>query len=390
MGQPLHIYGNSLVKPRSAETLLSAIVNSSDDAIIGKTLDGEITTWNRAAEQMYGYAAEEIVGQSIAVLCPVDRAGEISEILGKISRGERVVHFETVRRRKDGTTLPVSVTVSPVHDDQGVLLGASSIARDITDRYHAQSQIRRQRDELERAYQDLESFSASVSHDLRAPLRSMQGFSSALLEEYGDALGDNGRDYARRIRVASEKMARLIDELLRLSRGTRAGIYLEPVDLGAEANEIAAELQRLEPGRRVRFSIKQPVWVTADRSLILVALQNLLGNAWKFSSGQDEATIEFGTVSAGSGRICCFVRDNGAGFDAASAEKLFRPFSRLHTVDEFPGTGIGLATVRQIVERHAGQVWGEGAVGAGATFYFTLLAGDAPSAAGWYAPAFDA
>jgi PAS domain S-box-containing protein len=378
MEQASHIYGDSLVKPRFAERLLSAIVNSSDDAIIGKTPDGVITTWNRAAERMYGYAAEEIVGQSIAVLCPTDRAGEISEILDKIARGERVVHFETVRRRKDGTTLPVSVTVSPVYDDQGALVGASSIARDITERYHAQSQIRRQRDELERAYQDLESFSASVSHDLRAPLRSMQGFSTALLEEYGDALGDDGRDYARRIRTASEKMARLIDDLLRLSRGSRTGIYLEPVDLGAEANEIAAELQRIEPGRRVQFKVQQPVWVTADRSLILAALQNLLGNAWKFSSGQDKAIIEFGTVPAGGGRICCYVRDNGAGFDPGSAEKLFQPFSRLHTADEFPGTGIGLATVRQIVERHAGRVWAEGAAGAGATFYFTLLAGEAP------------
>jgi PAS domain S-box-containing protein len=382
MEQKFHIYGDSLVEPRSAETLLSAIVNSSDDAIIGKTPDGVITTWNRAAERMYGYAAEEIVGQSIAVLCPTERAGEISEILDKISRGERVVHYETVRRRKDGTTIPVSVTVSPVHDDNGVLVGASSIARDITERYHAQSQIRRQRDELERAYQDLESFSASVSHDLRAPLRSMQGFSSALLDEYGDALGDDGRDYARRIQAASEKMARLIDDLLRLSHGSRTGIYLEPFDIGAEANEIAAELQRIEPGRRVQFRVQQPVWVTADRSLILAALQNLLGNAWKFSSGQDEATIEFGTVPAGGGRVCCYVRDNGAGFDAASTEKLFQPFSRLHTVDQFPGTGIGLATVRQIVERHAGKVWAEGATGVGATFYFTLLAAETPSASG--------
>jgi PAS domain S-box-containing protein len=383
MEQKFHIYGDSLVEPRGAETLLSAIVNSSDDAIIGKTPDGVITTWNRAAERMYGYAPEEIIGQSIAVLCPTDRAGEISEILDKISRGERVVHYETVRLRKDGTTLPVSVTVSPVHDDQGALVGASSIARDITDRYHAQAQIRRQRDELERAYQDLESFSASVSHDLRGPLRSMQGFSTALLDEYGDALGNDGRDYARRIQAASEKMDRLIDDLLRLSRGSRTGIFLEPFDLGAEANEIAAELQRLEPGRRVHFKVQQPVWVTADRSLVLAALQNLLGNAWKFTSGREEATIEFGTVPSGGGRVCCYIRDNGAGFDAASTEKLFQPFSRLHSADQFPGTGIGLATVRQIVERHAGKVWAEGTTGVGATFYLTLLAAETPPAARW-------
>jgi signal transduction histidine kinase len=211
----------------------------------------------------------------------------------------------------------------------------------------------------------------------------MQGFSTALLDEYGAALGDDGRDYARRIQAASEKMARLIDDLLRLSRGSRTGIYLEPFDLGAEANEIAAELQRIEPGRRVQFKVEQSVWVTADRSLILAALQNLLRNAWKFSSGREEATIEFGTAPAGGGRVCCYIRDNGAGFDAASTDKLFQPFSRLHSADEFPGTGIGLAAVRQIVERHAGQVWAEGTAGVGATFYFTLLAAETPPAARW-------
>ena len=163
--------------------LLAAIVNSSDDAIIGKTTDGVITTWNPAAERMYGYAAEEIVGQPITVLCPPDRVGEIQEILRKIGNDERVSYHESVRQRKDGTVFPVSVTISPVHDDRHDLIGASSIARDISERYRLQAELRLRTDDLEIAYRDLETFSYSVSHDLRAPLRALGGLSNALLQD---------------------------------------------------------------------------------------------------------------------------------------------------------------------------------------------------------------
>jgi PAS domain S-box-containing protein len=357
--------------------LIAAMVDSSDDAIIAKTLDGLITTWNRGAERMYGYSAEEIVGQSMTALCPADRADEIREILARICRNETVSHHETVRRRKDGTTFPASVTVSPIRDERGRLLGASSIARDITEQVQlrtAQELIRRAED-LKLANRNLESFTYSVSHDLRAPLRAMSGFSTALLEEYGDVLGD-GRGYAERIVAASEQMATLIDSLLHLSRVARAELRLEQVDLGAEAAAVAGELQRQEPGRRVRFTIARPVPARADRSLIRTVLQNLLGNAWKFTSGREDASIEFGTAPAQAGQVCCYIRDNGAGFDAAYMDKLFTPFQRLHTDREFAGTGIGLASVRQIVERHGGEVRAEGAVGEGAAFYFTLDAGE--------------
>jgi PAS domain S-box-containing protein len=357
--------------------LIAAMVDSSDDAIIAKTLDGLITTWNRGAERMYGYSAEEIVGQSMTALCPADRADEIREILVRICRNETVSHHETVRQRKDGTTFPASVTVSPIRDERGRLLGASSIARDITEQAQlrtAQELIRRAED-LKLANRNLESFTYSVSHDLRAPLRAMSGFSTALLEEYGDVLGD-GRGYAERIVAASEQMATLIDSLLHLSRVARAELRLEQVDLGAEAAAVAEELQRQEPGRRVRFTIARPVPARADRSLIRTVLQNLLGNAWKFTSGREDASIEFGTAPAQAGQVCCYIRDNGAGFDAAYMDKLFTPFQRLHTDREFAGTGIGLASVRQIVERHGGEVRAEGAVGEGAAFYFTLDAGE--------------
>ena len=175
-----------------------------------------------------------------------------------------------------------------------------------------------------------------------------------------------------RIVAASEHMAALIDDLLRLSRLARAEMHLGSVDLGAEAAQIAAELQRDDPGRHARFAIQRPVQVQADRALMRMVLHNLLGNAWKFTSGRDDAPIEFGTEPAGDAPVRYYVRDNGAGFDPAYTHKLFSPFQRLHPASEFPGTGIGLAIVRLIVERHGGRVWAEGAVGNGATFYFTL------------------
>jgi PAS domain S-box-containing protein len=356
----------------SSPTLLSAIVNSSDDAIVGKTLDGVITSWNPAAERMYGYPAAEIIGQPVSVLCPPDRLGEIKEILGKISRGQRVVHQETVRLRKDGTLFPASVTVSPVYDEGGGLIGASSIARDVTQQHRDAGEFRRWADDLERANRNLETFTYSVSHDLRAPLRAMSGFSTALLEECGDALGQDGRGYAGRILAASEQMGKLIDDLLHLSGISRAEMHLQMVDLGAEVSRIAGELQREEPDRAVQFVIQRPVQVLADLTLIRTVLQNLLDNAWKFTSHREGALIEFGTMPAGERPACFFVRDNGAGFDPAYVGKLFTPFQRLHTSREFPGTGVGLASLRQIVERHGGHAWAEGAVGAGATFCFSL------------------
>ena len=363
--------------------LLSAIVNSTNDAIVGKTPEGVITSWNPAAERMYGYPAEEIVGQPIAVLCPADRAGEIGRILATIGRGERVEHFETVRLRKDGTTIPVSVTVSPIHGENGSLVGASSIARDISAQSRAAAEVRalhaelearvRQRTaDLERVNKNLESFTYSVAHDLRSPLRGLSGFGEALLEEYGEVLGETGRGYAGRMLATAERMGTLIDDLLQLSRVLRADMHLGPVDLSAEVAAIAGELQSGEPDRRVRFAIEEGVRVIADRTLIRTVLQNLIGNAWKFTSRHDGAMIEFGTTTIDDAGTCCYVRDDGAGFDPAYTDQLFQPFQRLHTTGEFPGTGIGLASVRQIVESHGGRAWAEGAVGKGATFYFTL------------------
>ncbi len=353
-------------------TLLAAIVDSSDDAIVGKTVDGLITSWNTGAGRMYGYTADEALGQPVSILSPADRIDETKEILAKIRRGERVLHLETTRQRKDGTTLPVSVTVSPVRDEEGQLIGVSSIARDNTEQHRNVAELLHRAEQLERVNRNLEAFSYSVAHDLRAPLRALGGFSAALLEDYGEGLGEVGRGYAERIRAASEQMSELIDDLLNLSRVSGAELNAEPVDLGAEAASISEELKRQGPGRRVCFVIQHPVWARADRPLIRTVLQNLLGNAWKFTSGRSEALIEFGTIPVEGAGICCYVRDNGAGFDSAYADKLFKPFQRLHPKRDFPGTGVGLASVQRIVERHGGRTWAEGAVDHGSTFYFTL------------------
>ena len=225
--------------------------------------------------------------------------------------------------------------------------------------------------QLEAANKELEAFSYSVSHDLRAPLRGIDGFSQALLDEYADTLGETGRHYLARVRAGSHHMAHLIEDLLNLSRVSRSEIHRVQVDLSGLARVVATDLQRTQPDRAVTFAIEGGVTVPGDPGLLRVALENLLGNSWKFTRKHAGARIEFGTVRR-DGETMYFVRDDGAGFDMAYADKLFHPFQRLHSTEEFEGTGIGLATVQRIVHRHGGRVWGEGAVEGGATFYFTL------------------
>jgi light-regulated signal transduction histidine kinase (bacteriophytochrome) len=192
------------------------------------------------------------------------------------------------------------------------------------------------------------------------------------MTEYADTLGEDGRGYLQRIEAASEHIGHVLDALMHLSRLAQAEISLEPVNLGAEAAAIAADLQHQDPARTICFTIQQQAWALADRPLIREVLRNLLGNAWKFTAGRNGATIEFGTTPAENARVCCYLRDNGAGFDAAYIDKLFTAFLRLHTTREFPGTGIGLASVRQIVDRHGGRTWADATVDHGATFFFTL------------------
>jgi len=226
--------------------------------------------------------------------------------------------------------------------------------------------------ELAASNRELEMFSSSVSHDLRSPLQVIDGFSQVLREDYDDRLDERGRDYLARIRTVTAHMAQLIDDLLDLSGVTRVTMRREPVDLSRVAQGIAHDLQRREPERRVEFAVAEGLVAEGDARLLRIALENLLRNAWKFTSTHAQARIRFGAVADAGGPPAYFVSDDGVGFDMAYAAKLFVPFSRLHTTDEFPGTGIGLGIVQRIVQRHGGRVWAQGAVEQGATFYFTL------------------
>ena len=241
-----------------------------------------------------------------------------------------------------------------------------------------EQQVQQRTIHLERANKNLEAFAYSIAHDLRTPLRGISGFAEALAEDYGDRLDETGREYAGRVQAGCVRMAALIDDLLHLSQVTQAEMNLQDVDLSAEVTAICDQLRARDPGRQVRVTVQEGVRATADRALIRTALDNLLENAWKFTARRDGAAIEFATTPVGDAHICCYVRDNGAGFDPAYAGKLFQPFQRLHDAGEFPGTGIGLASVRRIIERHGGRTWAEGAVDGGATIYFTLNAAGTP------------
>ena len=225
--------------------------------------------------------------------------------------------------------------------------------------------------ELESANRELDSFSYSVSHDLRAPLIAIEGFSRILEESYLDCLPPDGQDCLRRVRQAAVSMDQLVNDFLRLSRVTRASLVVDQVDISQMARDIFSALVKEEPDRRVIWVVEPDLQVTADRGLMMIAMQNLIGNAWKYSGKRDEARIEVGSLQRGGG-ITIFVKDNGAGFAPEKAGLLFVPLQRLHSADEFPGNGIGLATVQRIIFRHGGKIWAEGAPDAGATFSFTI------------------
>jgi PAS domain S-box-containing protein len=350
---------------------LAAIVESSDDGIIGKTLDGVVTSWNDGARRIFGYSAEEIVGRPVSLLVPADRQNEEPPILARLARGERVEHFDTVRVCKGGKEIDVSVAISPVRDSAGTLVGASKIVRDITQRRRAEQALARAIETAEAASRELEAFSYSVAHDPRAPLRGMSGFAQVLLDTYRDKLDVDGQELLQDIVMNARKMAALIDALLSLARLTRSELSHQSVDLSAVVRATAVQLQEAEPERVVELVVQDGLTANLDPVLARALIENLVGNAWKFTAKVPRPRVEFGVLK-GHGESAFFVRDNGAGFDMVFSDKLFGPFQRLHTVDEFPGTGIGLATVQRIVHRHGGRVWAVGAVGAGATVYFSF------------------
>jgi PAS domain S-box-containing protein len=349
---------------------LAAIVEASDDAIISKTLEGIVLSWNRGATNLFGYEAEEMIGRSISLLVPPGRAEEEPTILQASAEG-KVQRFDTVRRRKGGKEIDVSVTISPIHDGRGRVVAICKIARDITAQKRAGAELARAKEKAEAANQELRSFSYSIAHDLRAPLRGIDGFAQALLEEHSGSLDADGADYLNEIRSNAQRMGALIDALLALAQVTRSDLDHVHLDLSRLFRGAAEECASLEPDRSVEVIVADGLVARGDLHLTRSLFANLVGNAWKFTRGKATARIELALIDR-HGQKEIVVRDDGAGFDMAYASKLFQPFQRLHSRSEFPGTGIGLATVHRIVQRHGGTIRAEGKVGQGAAVFFTL------------------
>jgi PAS domain S-box-containing protein len=495
-------------RTEEANRLLAAIVNCSNDAIIGKDLDSIVTSWNTGAERIFGYAASEMLGQSITRLIPPDRLHEEKQIIDKIKTGESVEHFETLRAAKDGRLLNISVTVSPIKDKSGRIVGASKVAGDITEQKAAQEALHEsekqfrtmidaipqlawmanpdgfifwynqrwfdytgttlkemegwgwkrvhdpgylprviegwtaaiangdpfemefplrasdgeygwfltrvvpikdvagnvvrwfgtntdlsdQREaaekirelnvrleqrvaertaELEIANKELEAFSYSVSHDLRSPLRAVDGFSQAVLEDCGGLLPEQGRKDLQTIRSAAQRMGRLIDDLLAFSRLGRAPIKMQDINTNKMVRDVIEELRDLQKGRKIELMVKDLPPCRGDPALLNQVWINLISNALKYTSKRPAAVVEIGS-RAEKDKAVYFVRDNGAGFDMRYAQKLFGVFQRLHRLDEFEGTGVGLAIVHRVITRHGGRIWADAKPDCGATFHFSL------------------
>jgi PAS domain S-box-containing protein len=357
---------------QSEERFRMLVSGVKDYAIVMLDPKGTIVSWNDGAERIKGYPSEEILGSHFSRFYPtIDMEDGKPERLLMEAVEQGRIEDEGWRIRKDGSRFWADVVITALYDEKKRLRGFAKVTRDMTERRQAEEEIKYRNAQLQNANDELKAFSYSVSHDLRAPLRAIDGFSQALFEDYNDELDLQGRSYIQRIRAGVGKMGQLIDGMLDLARISRAEMIQDTVDLSSLAREIAADLTASHPERRVSFTIPAALPVKGDRLLLRVVLENLLRNAWKFTSERDRASIEIGVQTDGDQTIH-FIRDDGAGFDMQYAGKLFGVFQRLHRETEFPGTGIGLATVQRIIHRHGGRIWAEASRGHGATFYFAL------------------
>jgi PAS domain S-box-containing protein len=361
----------------------TAVLESSDDAIITKDLNGIITTWNKGAERIFGYTPEEVIGKPVTLLMPPELLDEEPGILARLRRGERIDHYETVRKCKDGRCIDISLTVSPVRNEEGRIIGASKIARDVTELRKAREALARSHEELEirvkertasleQAVAQMEEFSYTVSHDLRSPIRAIKGFAEAALEDYDGKLDKGLRTYLERIVTGAERMEHLAQDILKYSKVARSPVELKPISLDRLVPQLVAndaEIQRAN----AEVSVRKPLDpVLGHESLVSQAILNLLSNAAKFVKPGTRPKIEVGT-ERNNGRVKLWVKDNGIGIDPRYHGRLFGIFERLNPAYE--GTGIGLAIVRKAAERMGGSVGLESDVDHGSSFWIELGSG---------------
>jgi PAS domain S-box-containing protein len=369
---PKHDNGGNLDVVALKEHLAS-IVEFSNDAIISKDLNGIIQSWNRGAQRIFGYTPDEVIGKHISVLAPPDRLDEFPNILQRISSGERLDHYQTRRKTKDGRILSISLTVSPIRDATGRIVGASKIARDVTEQERYQAALRQANESLTRSNADLEQFAYSASHDLQEPLRMISTYGEMLQRKFGGQLGRQADEYIGYIVEGATRMERLLRDLRAFTHASRLG---EPVTNGVDANGVLTEsLANLsaaiqESGALVTHGPLPSVRI--HQFQLEQLFQNLVGNAIRYRS---ERRPEIHVSAERHDNMWQFsVRDNGLGIDSEYQEQIFGLFKRLHSVADYPGTGMGLAICQRIVERAGGRIWVESSRGGGSTFLFTLPA----------------
>ncbi len=399
---------------------LASIVESSDDAIISKSLDGIIKSWNRGSEKVFGYSAEEVVGKHISLIVPPEYINEEKRIVQRIANNEIIDNYETIRNKKGGEQFHVSLTVSPLKDRTGKIVGVSKIARDITARKKSEKELAFQNEEKEKranelivankelafqngekekranelivankelafqneekgkranelivANKELESFSYSVSHDLRAPLRAILGYAQMLKANEENKMGPEANRLMNNIVNNTKKMGQLIDDLLTFSRLGRKELVKITVSMDDLVRSICNEFKNEQHSRDIEFHIKPLLSAPADAIAIKQVWLNLISNAVKYSKLKAKTIIEIDSEMKGD-EIIYSIKDNGAGFDMRYANKLFGVFQRLHSDEEFEGTGVGLAIVQRIIIKHGGRLWAESTVNEGASFFFTL------------------